>query len=185
MTDNDENSGGDEENNPDDTTDDKNNLSGLFGSIGDIIEALSRIEQDEDGTRSETGRINRDSFAIDYSYDVNVGIGNEDRPHSESDRSSSEPDHVVDVDEEDDRGESVVQVREYEDAVIVSADLPGVGEDEIGASVNENNGDLIITADGDVIERVSVDPQFSVTDISFSNQILQIRLQTDDGSNDE
>lgn len=185
MTDDDNNHEPDDEEDDGDTSEVDLGLGGLFGSIGELIEALSEIDQNEDGTRSETGRVDRDSFTIDYNYDVNVGIGGDRDRRSRSRDHSSEPERTVDVDDFERDPEYEVDVREYEDEVIVSADLPGVDEEDLDITVEDDEGAVTIEAANDVIERIPLDDQLSVTDVSFKNQILQIRLQHTESSNDE
>lgn len=168
-----------------DSTDIDVGLGGLLGSIGEIIEALSELEDAEDGPKSERGRIDRDSFTIDYNYDVNVGLGGDRKRRSGSSDDRSEPERTVDVDDQEDALDHAVDVREYEDEVIVSADLPGVDEDELDIAIEDDASTLSITAGEDVIERIPLDSQLSVTDVSFKNQILQIRLQASEDSNHE
>lgn len=182
MTDNNENS--DEDQGDDDRPDAETGLGGFLGSIGDIIEALSEIE-DKNGSRSETGRINRDSFTIDYDYDVNVGVGGDRNRRGSTDDSRSEPERIIDVDKQENTAENVVDIREYEDEVMVSADLPGVDEDKLDVTIDEADSMLTITAGEEIVERVPIGSQFSVSDVSFSNQVLQIRLRSDEGSNDD
>lgn len=160
-------------------------LGGLLGSVGDIIEALSELEDARDGPASERETVDRDSFTIDYNYDVNVGIGGDRKRRSESSDDRSEPERTVDVDDQDDALDHAVDVREYDDEVIVSADLPGVDEDDLDIAIEDDASTLRITAGEDVIERIPIDSQLSITDVSFTNQILQIRLQASEDSNDE
>lgn len=177
----------------DDTRDDENvdstdvniGLGGLLGSVGDIIEALSELEDAEDDSKSESGTLDRDSFTIDYSYDVNVGLGGDRKRRGKSSDDRSEPERTVDIDNQGDAVDYTVDVREYEDEVLVSADLPGVDEDDLDVAIEGDAGTLTITAGEDVIERISVDSQLSVTDVSFRNQILQIRLQARENSDHE
>lgn len=155
-------------------------LGDVFESLSGLLDRLEELDLDEGERHSDT--IRRGNATFDYN--VNIGSIN---PAGESRRRRS---RTWDI-----RGESAdreyrVQVDEEEGEMVVVADLPAVSPDEVEVATNDKSGALEIRVDGETVESVPLDwDGAAVTDVTFQNQILEVRVEppgtTDDGENEE
>ncbi|MFB6206069.1 MAG: gas vesicle protein GvpH [Haloglomus sp.] len=167
-----------------DGTDDENGedwsgsipLGDVFESLSDLLDRLEELDIDESERRSDT--IRRGDATFDYN--INIGSIN---PAGESRRRRS---RTWDI-----RGESAdheyrVQVDEEGGEIVVVADLPAVSPDEVEVATNDETGALEIRVDGEVVESVALDwDGAAVTDVTFQNQILEVRVAPPGATDDE
>lgn len=74
----------------------------------------------------------------------------------------------------------VVTTRTIEGGLCVVADLPGVSQADVSVDLGRAGRSLTITADGDFVGEVLLDEVFrSVDDVSFNNEVLEVRLLHD------
>lgn len=172
----------DDSDEPDDENGDEGGsipLGDVFASLSDLLDRLEEMDIDETERRSDT--IRRGNATFDYN--INIGSIN---PAGESRRRRS---RTWDI-----RGESAdheyrVEVDEEEGEMVVVADLPAVSADEVEVTTDDETGALEIRVDGEVVESVPLDwDGAAVTDVTFRNQILEVRVEppgtTDDGEHE-
>ncbi|MFA9517154.1 gas vesicle protein GvpH [Halopenitus sp. H-Gu1] len=178
-------------NNTDDTSDKSDSSSdpsGLLGQLQALIEALAEIEEDEGGYRQGSGRIDRGSTRIDYSYDVSIGLGPDDRTASPRDQPVSDRSRTEERTRSQQGDEESIRIETREisnDERVVIADLPGVTDDELDVTLDADDPALELWANEELVERVALDqPDVTITDVALNNQILEIRLTRASESND-
>lgn len=77
----------------------------------------------------------------------------------------------------------LVDTHRTEDWLVVTAELPGVSEEELAVGIDVPSKDLVIAVNGRPIERVAL--PWSSTEAAkvwFNNEILEVRLEPEDGS---
>lgn len=165
-------------NDPDDE-DEENSipLGSIFETLSELLDGLEEMDLDAGERRS--GSAERDDVRFDYN--VNIGSIN---PAGESRRNRAR--RNWDIRGESDDHEYVVRVDETEGELVVTADLPSVDDDELEVETNEETGALEIRVDGEVVESVPLDwDGATVTDVSFRNQILEVRVTPPDDDGDD
>jgi hypothetical protein len=175
---------------PDEPSDDSSETPsgqprGLLERIRAIIEALGEIEQEEDGHRRASGRVDRGAARIDYNYDVSIGLG--DRSRSPRDQPGAEGSARRPAGRGDPPKPVHVQTRAVsDDELVVVADLHGVTDGEPDVRLDADEPALELTAGGEVIDRIGIDaPDVTITDVSHTNRILEIRLTRNSDSGGE
>ena len=161
---------------------------GVGGHVGRLLKFLDNIgeESDRPGRRppsgSDRGRLGRtpkgkpsssDRFAIDL--DVSIGsLGGDDRSGDRSGRSRGRRRRKRVA---DDAGEHLTTVRHDGDAVVVTADLPGIEASDLTVGVTDDGRTLVVAADREELARIPVeDWDESAVSATFNNFILEVRV---------
>lgn len=133
-------------------------LSGLLGGVLDVS-----------GSR-RSGRSGRHR----------VGGATGTGPRAPSGRRSSDTDDVVDVTDD-----ILVDTRREGDEFLLTAELPGVDEDDLSVGIDVESNDHVRTADGRTIERISLPwSSADAAKVWFDNGILEVRLHPAEGDDD-
>jgi HSP20 family protein len=112
------------------------NLGGILKGLGDLVEKLGELEQR--GGISETGEIGGEGGKVKgiYGFSVKVGLGDQGpriepfgNIRRDADSGRSEVQEVR---------EPMVDVFEEDDHVLVLAELPGIGKDDIKIEVKDD-----------------------------------------------
>jgi HSP20 family molecular chaperone IbpA len=159
--------------NPDDENRDSSiPLGNVFETLSELLDALEDVDTDE----QTSGRVTRGDATFDY----NVNIGTID-PSGDSRRNRRRD---WDIRGESDDHEYRVRVNEASGELVVIADLPAVSPDEV--EVGTTNDALEIRVDGTVVESVPLDwDGAAVTDVTFTNQVLEVRVTPDAADEDD
>ena len=99
-----------------------------------------------------------------------IGSDPTDSPGRTDEPFADEPVDVAD--------EFLVETHRADDQLIVTAELPGVGEDDLSVGIDVPSNELVIAAEGRTIERVSL--PWASTDAArvwFNNGVLEVRLR--------
>ncbi|ESS11765.1 MAG: GvpH [uncultured archaeon A07HR60] len=150
------------------------NSSPVLDRLRAILETLDEIDTNEDGTRRESGHLERGQIGLDYSYEVSIGSISGDRspaPPRESDDDSESP---------------LFEVRAVSDTDrVVVIDLSQTADGELDVRLDSEQRVLELRVDGDRIRRIPLDTHdVTVSDVTQNNQILQIRLTQPDDPDD-
>jgi HSP20 family molecular chaperone IbpA len=149
-------------------------LGNVFETLSELLDTLEDVDLDADDQRS--GRVTRGDATFDYN--VNIGSIN---PAGESRRNRRQRDW--DIKGESDDHEYRVRVNEASGELVVIADLPAVSPDDV--EVGTTDDALEIRVDGAVVESVPLDwDGAAVTDVTFKNQVLEVRVAPPDGTDD-
>ncbi|ERH09226.1 MAG: GvpH [halophilic archaeon J07HX64] len=147
-------------------------LGNVFETLSELLDALEDVDTDE----QTSGRVTRGNATFDYN--INIGRIN---PSGESRRNRRQRDW--DIRGESDDHEYRVRVNEASGELVVIADLPAVSPDEVEVGTTEDA--LKIRVDGTVVESVPLDwDGAAVTDVTFKNQVLEVRV-TPDGTDED
>jgi HSP20 family molecular chaperone IbpA len=153
-------------------------VEALVETIRSVLESLSEIDEEEGGRRHGGGRIERGSTTVDYQYDVSVGL---DDVLNEGDEGRPEPKRTIELDADAAEPSYVVRVYESDDTIRVVADLPGIDENDVDVSLADGGSRLELSVEGETIESVPLRwGATTMTDLSFTNQILEITLRKND-----
>ncbi|MFQ3295661.1 MAG: HSP20 family molecular chaperone IbpA [Halobacteriales archaeon] len=156
-------------------------VEALVETIRSVLESLSEIEEEEGGRRHSGGRIDRGSTTVDYQLDVSVGLDDVLDETDDGDRGETEPKRTIELDADAVEPSYVVRVYESDDTVRVVADLPGINEGDVDASLADGGDRLELSVEGKVVESVPLRwGATTMTDVSFTNQILEITLRKND-----
>lgn len=178
------------DNDPDDDRDDGDDRTdrdprgGLFENLLDLVKALDDLDDDR---TSGSGRVDGKRSSIDFDYDIRVGIsGDRDGGHEpDPDRQPATAIDATDARSAPEAGVSVYDVAEYGDETVVTADLPGATQAEVGFSLGDDGTTLVIERDGEAVERIPLDrPASRATDARFTNQVLTVHLAPGDENGD-
>ncbi len=151
-------------------------LGSVFETLSELLDQLENVDVDAGERRS--GSVQRGNATFDYN--VNIGSIN---PAGESRRNRRRRDWEITGESED--HEYRVRVNEEEGELLVIADLPAVSADDIEVTTTDDDGALEIRVDGDVLESVPLDwDGASVTDVRFSNQVLEVHVEPPDGADE-
>jgi len=174
----------------DDAPDDQpSQPGGLFDQLRALLETLADIEK-EGGHRHGSSHIHRGNARIDYDYDVSIGLGGADGSSHDDDRSSERSRS----ERRSGRRETIddlihVETREGTngDELVVIADLPSVRDDDLDVALDTDEQALTLRVGDEVVEQVVIDrPDMTIEDVTFRNQILEIRLaRTSDTDGDK
>ncbi|WP_458190218.1 gas vesicle protein GvpH [Haladaptatus sp. NG-WS-4] len=75
-----------------------------------------------------------------------------------------------------------VRTRRFESDVLVVADLPGVGVDDLFVGINDELPTLIVVVNGSIVEHVSLPENVTtVTGAKLKNGVLSVRIRAGDG----
>lgn len=77
-----------------------------------------------------------------------------------------------------DADEYLVETRQQADELVVTAELPGVSEEDLAVGIDVQSSDLVIATEGRTIERISLPWSSTVAaKVRFNNGILEVRLE--------
>lgn len=167
-----------EPNDPDDP-DDRERVDPTFGlraglsAFADLLRAL-----DEEGERRGSGRIEGDRANIDYDVNIGTGPGPGDRKGSPRRSSGSPRKRRRRKRASDD--DYLVTTRETDDGIAVTADLPGVDDDDLTVGFEDDDETLVVAVDGEVVERVSLPWPAEPEKSTFRNGVLEIHLREEE-----
>jgi HSP20 family molecular chaperone IbpA len=148
-------------------------LGNVFETLSELLDALEDVDTDE----QRSGRVTRGDATFDYN--INIGSIN---PSGESRRNRRQRDWDIRGESED--HEYRVRVNEASGELVVIADLPAVSPDDV--EVGTTDSALEIRVDGTVVESVPLDwDGAAVTDVTFKNQVLEVRVTPPDGTDEE
>lgn len=156
---------------------------GIGGHIGKLLDFLDEASDRSDQPRRRPGgrgrggpgrtpgrnRDSSDRFSVDM--DVSIGsLGGDERGGGSRDRRRRE--RVA-----SDAGEYLTTVRHEGEAVVLTADLPGVEESDLTVGVTNDGGALVVGADGEELARVPVDDwDKSAVSATYNNYVLEVRV---------
>lgn len=148
-------------------------LGNVFETLSELLDALEDVDTDE----QTSGRVTRGDAAFDYN--INIGSIN---PSGESRRNRRQRDWDIHGESED--HEYRVRVNEAAGELVVIADLPDVSPDDVEVGTTDDT--LEIRVDGTVVESVPLDwDGAAVTDVTFTNQVLEVRVTPPDGTTED
>lgn len=128
-----------------------------------LLEILQAIETE--GERSQEGSWTNGRTAVDYSVSVG-GLQGDDRFGGEYPLRSA-----------NDGASPAVAIREYEDDLILVADIPDAQEEDVSVDLEDDGQMLRILVDDSVIGRVPLgDGRWRILDESFNHNILEVRF---------
>ena len=158
--------------NSDDPDDEESDENARFGvDIGVGLRTIADIlrELDERGQVSGEGR--RDGVSFDYS--ARTGLG--PRPGGRDDQTPRPRRKRARVSEEID---AHVDARRDGDELVVTADLPGVDEENLSVGFDGGATELVLGVDGSSVGRVPVPwDAVEVADATFNNGVLVVRVR--------
>ncbi|MDL5363086.1 gas vesicle protein GvpH [Halalkalicoccus sp. NIPERK01] len=161
------------------TTDDNNQeTSSLLDILRHVVETLHDAERSDEGETAGHGTVSGRSFRTDYEFTVSTGLDPDPDSHwghlgieELSDESTATS---IDTDEG-----YLVDVREEGDAIIVLADLSQMTAESVTTEIDRERDELVIELGEKTIERIPLDDAaITVTDSTFNNGVLEVRLQT-------
>nr|pir gas vesicle protein gvpH [imported] - Halobacterium salinarum [Halobacterium salinarum]CAA45989.1 c-gvpH [Halobacterium salinarum]CAA64347.1 gvpH [Halobacterium salinarum] len=151
------------------TDDPSDRPSGLLDQLSRLIETLAELD-DDNGEQHGHSTIDRGRTRIDYDYAVSIGLGSDAR-------SPSTP--AGNADDAGDAETAHIETRASDDSddLVVVADLPGVTDETAVDAAVEDTGALTISVGDDVVERLTLgDPGMTITSLTVTNQILELRV---------
>lgn len=158
------------------TTDDNHQeASSLLDVLRHVVETLQDAERSDESETAGRWTVSGRPFRIDYEYTVNTGLNPDSHwDHLGIEELSDEPTTSTDTDEG-----YLVDVREEGDAIIVLADLPQATAESVTTEIDHERNALVIELGEKTIERIPLDDAaITVTDSTFNNGVLEVRLQT-------
>lgn len=156
---------------------------GLIDQLRSIIDMLAEIESEERGHRRDQGQFHHGAARVDYEYDVSIGLG---RPNP----FDQPPDHT-DLNQVGDIDPGPhIEIRDHDDGMTVLADLPSVDDEDLDVRLDSDSPAVVLTEDDTVVERFDLESGVTgISDVSYNNNVLEIRLETaysaKDGPNDD
>lgn len=172
-----------------DSDDERSGSFGPFGfdigaHIGTLLDAIEERKR-----RRPSGRPDRASDRIGIQSDFSIGTGlgdaSEDRlpPSIRRAREARSRDRKkrVQVDTDD----YLTDTRWEDDVLVVTADLPGVEQDDLSVGATSDRDHLVVGVEGDVIERVPLqDLDVDEIEATYNNYVLQVRIAANDGDDE-
>lgn len=153
---------------------------GVLRRIRAVIEAISAIEQHENGHRRASGRVDRGTLRVDYEYDLSVGLDDRLEPPERSDADGPRSDRDSDG-RASDSTPIHVQKSVGDDELVVAVDLPDVTDDRFAVTLDADKPALELTVEGELIDRIGIDhPGMAISDTSLTNRILEVTLVRED-----
>lgn len=123
-----------------------------------LLEILHALE--DDGEHSSEGRWSTGRTSVDYSVSID-GLA-DDAPLRAG----------------DDGTNPTVALREYEDELVLVADIPGADGDDVSVDMDDDGQMLRIIVDDVVQGRVPIGQgAWRIVDVSFNNEILEVRFE--------
>lgn len=154
---------------------------GLSERLRAIIDALTEIEQKKSGHKRASGHLSRRNMQIDYDYSVSIGIGSESRTASPRDVSASDRSQADGTQSQQEPEELIhTATRKITDGeLVVIADVTSHIDTEVSVNLNTDDPALEIRTEEKLLDRVTLDrSDFSIDDVNFNNQILEVRLSS-------
>lgn len=128
----------------------------------DITRALLEILQalEDEGEQTREGHWSSGGTSVDYSISID-GLA-DDAPLRSGDEGTN----------------PTVALREYEDELLLVADIPGADDDEVSVDLDDDGQMLRIIVDDVVQGRVPIgEGAWRIVDVSFNNEILEVRFE--------
>ncbi len=146
------------------------NVRGPRGRLERLRSLLSDLESE--GTIERAGRFASARGAVDYRYSIMRGFGDA-VPDSGFSGETPERRRLQERDADD----YLVTTRQEGREFVVVADLTDVEAADLTVGIDDSGTALVIGVEDRAVERVPLPAASVVTDASFSNQILEIRMQ--------
>ena len=122
------------------------------------MEILKALE--EEGQQTQEGHWSSGATSVDYSVSVD-GLA-DDTPLRSGDEGTSPS----------------IAVREYDDELVLVADMPGTDAEAVSVDVEDDGQMLRIIVDDVVEGRVPLgEGDWHIVDVSFNNDILEVRFE--------
>ena len=157
---------------------------GLRAGLREFLNLLQSLDEAEE--RRGTGRVRGGRSRIDYDVSIGTGFGIEDlqdrpdrrlgRPRGDRPRHRSRREPRPEGESEVESGYHVT-TREEEDGVVVIADLPGVGADELTVGFERHGETLIVAVEDEPVGQVSLPWPAKAEWSSFNNGVLEVHLR--------
>ena len=153
-------------------------LGGIFKGLGDLLDVLSDMSEKGESEASRTGEFKVKGLGEKgrgvYGVSIRTGIGGIPQVQRFGNiRSSEEGAVVADV------REPLVDVFEEEQEIVLVAELPGVGEEEVEVEVNEDILSIKTTGERKYEKEVLLPAAVDAESLqrSFKNGILELRAK--------
>jgi HSP20 family protein len=152
-------------------------FGGLFKGLGNFVDLLSDLlETGEEISRTGEFKVKDlgDRVRGVYGFSIRTGIGGAPRVEPFGNiRSTEEGPVVADV------REPLVDVFDEEDEIVVVAELPGVGEDEIQIEIQDDVLSLETTGERKYAKEILLSQPVDATTLhrAYKNGILELRLK--------
>ena len=152
---------------------------GLREGFREFLELLRSLDEAEE--RRGGGHVRGDRSRIDYDVSIGTGFGIEnlrDRPDGRRGRPRDGRPHRRSQRGRRPEGESEYHVttREEEDGIVVIADLPGVGADELTVGFERHGETLVVAVEDEPVGQVSLPWPAKAEWSSFNNGVLEVHL---------
>ena len=156
-------------------------VGGLFKGLGNFLDLLSNMVESAEESGGETNRTGEfkvkglgDKAKGVYGFSVRTGIGGV--PHVEhfgNIRSTQTGPEVADV------REPLVDVFDEAQEIVIAAELPGVGEDEIHIEIQDDILSLQTTGDRKYAKEILLNAAIDDATLqkTYKNGILELRLK--------
>lgn len=149
-----------------------------------IVSSLQTVaEAETHGPQRRTGSIGRGRSTLSYDYTVSVGLTSTEEPTTGAETAEDSPTPTNSADTSTRSASNQrIETRRYEDgSCALVVDLPDTTESTISAVVDDEGSAIRLLIDGEVADRISVDPEdTNITDATVANGTLTVRLsQTD------
>lgn len=166
------------------TTDDNHHeASSLLDIIRHVIETFQDTERSDEDETAGHGTVSERSFRTDYEFTVSTGLNHDRYWGRPSIKELSDGTTATINDTNEDR---LVDVREERDAIIVLADLPQATAESITTEIDRERNEFVIGLGGKIIGEIPLnDADITVTDSTFNNGVLEVRLQTGESTTEE
>ena len=153
---------------------------GLREGFREFLELLRSLDEAEE--RRGAGHVRGGRSRIDYDVSIGTGFGIGDlRDRPERRRGRPRGDRPRGRSRRERRSEDTsgyhVTTREEEDEIVVIADLPGVGADELTAGFERHGETLVVAVEDVPVERVSLPWPAKAEWSSFNNGVLEVHLR--------
>ena len=139
------------------------------GRLDRLRSLLSDLESE--GTIERTGRVASARGVVDYRYSIMSGF--DEAIPDRVDGDETERRRLQDVDSD----EYLITTRQEGSEFVVVADLTNVDAEDLTVGIDDVRDFLVIGVEGRAVERVPLPVTSVVTDASFSNGILEVRMQ--------
>jgi HSP20 family molecular chaperone IbpA len=153
-------------------TEDTDGNDGRKGTLAKLLDLLTEMDTDARGEGTRRGRWSRERSGVDYTLSTG-GAGIRGGVDDSGEFGFGPP-------ASGERPEPNVTTRETDGGVLVVADLPGVDASDVSLGIDQTANAFTLGVGGEVVGRIPVDDgDWVVTDASFANGILEVRLRAD------
>jgi HSP20 family protein len=153
-------------------------FGGLFKGLAEFLDVLSDMAEKGEELRARAGEFEVEGLGKEakgvYGFSVRMGIGGTPQvEHFGNIRTSEEGPVVADV------REPLVDVFDEEEEIVIAAELPGVGENEIGVEVEGDILSLETTGERKYAKEILLAQRVDAEGMqkSYKNGILELRLR--------